>query len=79
MVTLIEARALSGYSGQDHLIEDETSEIIGMEFRCVGDAIRAADKRVFIARHGDVPRRSHPYTWVKCELSNGHIVERTSV
>ena len=79
MVTVINAGALAGYSGMDHLIEDETSEIIGQKYRCVGDALRAADKHCHIARHGQYPRRAHPYTWVEVQMANGKTYRHTSV
>lgn len=79
MVTVIDAGVLQGYSGLDHLIEDETADIIGREYRSVGDALRASDKLAWIARHGNHPRRQHPYTWVKVQMARGQVVERQSV
>jgi len=79
MITVINAGALQGYSGNDHLIEDETADIIGRKFRSVKQALDAADRLVHIASHGNRKRQSHPYTWVKCMMDNGTIVEKKSV
>lgn len=79
MLIVTNAGALEGYSGVDHLIEDETREIIGRQFRSVGEALRAADRKCFIGRHGDRPRRAHPYTWVEVRFANGEIKTFRSV
>ena len=58
MVTIITASLAQGYSGNDHLITGrECEDVIGREFRSVGEARRAAehaamaecDRRVRIA------------------------------
>lgn len=80
MIKVIDAGALQGYSGTDHLIDDsEIKDIIGREYRSVKQALDAADKRCFIVSHGSNPRRNHPYTWVKVMMANGEIIERNSV
>lgn len=71
MITVTNAGALEGYSGVDHLIEDETKDIIGRRFRSVGEALKAADRKCFIGRYGDRPRRVHPYTWVEVRFASG--------
>lgn len=80
MINVLNAGALHGYDSNDHLIEeDELKDIIGLSFRSVGDALRAADNRCYIARHGNHKRCSHPYTWIEVRMANGEIREHKSV
>ena len=74
MVTVLNAGARAGYSGVDHLIDDrELKDIIGRDFRSVGEALKAADKRCWIDAYGPSPRRRHPYTWVEVRTSDGSV------
>jgi hypothetical protein len=80
MITVIDAYALNGYSGYDHLIDDsKLKEIIGQEFRSVGEALKAADKRCFIDAPPTGRRRQHPYTGMKVRMADGSVHEHYSV
>ena len=72
MITITDAGALAGYSSTDHLIDDRAiKDIIGRQYRSVGEALRAADSRCFMDAHGDHPRRPHQYTWVEVLMCDG--------
>lgn len=73
MITVLNAGALHGYSGVDHLIDDQTSSVVGRQFRSVGEALQAADRKCFIDAYGDRPRRYHPYTWVEVRFASGEV------
>ena len=74
MITIQNAGALAGYSGTDHLIdESEIKDVIGVQYRCVGDALRAVEKRCF--NRG----RHHPYVWADIRMANGDVHHHTSV
>jgi hypothetical protein len=80
MVTVVNAGALAGYSGTDHLIDDSgIADIIGRQYRSVGDALRAADSRCWMAAHNGRPARRHRYTWVECRMANGETISAKSV
>lgn len=80
MITVIDAGAKAGYSGVDHLIEDsEIKDIVGRQFRSVGEALRAADARCYIAGHNGRPRRRHPYTWVEVRMADGTVRTHSSI
>lgn len=72
MITVKDAGALKGYTGVDHLIEDsECHEIIGRQFRCVRDALRAAERRCWIAAYSGHPRRRHFLAYVEVLFADG--------
>ena len=80
MITVLNGGSLNGYSSTDHLIDDsQIKDIIGRQFRSVGDALRAADRRVFIDGTPSRKRRAHPYTWVQVQMANGAVNEHKSV
>lgn len=66
MITVQDAGALAGYSGEDHMIEaGKIKDIIGRDFPSVGAALKAADSRCKIRG------RPHPYTWVEVRMADG--------
>ena len=65
MITVKNAGALNGYSSTDHLIDTSAmGEIIGKQFRSVGSALKAADKRCWMDGCGGRKGSNYPYTWV---------------
>lgn len=75
MITVVNAGSLAGYSDYDHLIDDsQVKEIIGREFRSVGEALKAANKRCWIEVPPTGRRRSHPYTYVEVRMADGSVI-----
>ena len=78
MITITEAFVASGYSGCDHLLTGrECDDVIGRQFRSVGEACQAADSAA--ERNGD--RRAvggGPHCRVTCRMASGETVVRTT-
>jgi hypothetical protein len=77
MVTVVNGGALAGYSAWDHLVEGgDIAALIGRQYRCAADALRAAEARCWIGEPGSGSpqrRRNHPYIWLEVQMSSGAI------
>ena len=79
MITILDAGPLMGYSENDHLIEaDEIKDLIGRQFRSVGEALKATDARCYIGSYGGRAAHPHPYTWVEVRTASGEVQNHKS-
>lgn len=72
MITVKDGGALAGYSDSDHLIDDsDIKDIIGLEYRSVGDALRAAKSRCWMRGTYCHPGYQYSYVWIEVVFADG--------